>query len=253
MRAPHASIMWVRSFRSVTCAPPQSSMIAPRENGSLLAPTSWFPSTATMPKGGRSRSSSSTTCREARAWLTMSPVRATRSAPHSTPKSTPFRNARMLSDGVPACRSLRWRIVKPSSSRGRPATPTSSVRHSTHCDSKRPQAAAPTPAAVRVPSARCLLPTHGVELVAQATSRLGDPLAQHAPAVLVARMAVAGRGDRLAPLGQVRGCGNRCSCSEEEGENPAHAGILPACDPQAPPSQSSPALERGEQGLVGGL
>ena len=27
-------------------------MIAPRENGSLLAPTSWFPSTATMPKRG---------------------------------------------------------------------------------------------------------------------------------------------------------------------------------------------------------
>lgn len=65
-------------------------------------------------------------------------------------------------------------------------------------------------------------------------------------------MAVAGRGDRLAPLGQVRGCGDGCSGSDEESENPAHAGILPACDPQAPPSQGSLALDRGEH-LVGAV
>ena len=133
---------WVRSFSSVTCAPPQSSMIAPRENGSLLAPTSWFPSTATMPKGGRSRSSSSTTRREARGWLTMSPVRATRSAPHShaevdaLPKRTQVERRR---PGVQVAQVQDREAVELARAGRR--TPTSSVRHSTHCDSKRPQAA----------------------------------------------------------------------------------------------------------------
>src|SRR6476660_2150389 len=105
----------------------------------------------------------------------------------------------MLSDGVPACRSLTCRTVRPSRAAGRPGTATSTSPHSTHCDSKRPHAAAPAPAAARAANARKLIPTHGVELVAQAAPGLGDPLAQHAPAILVARMAVPGRGDRLAP------------------------------------------------------
>src|SRR4249919_544152 len=131
----------------------------------------------------------------------------------------------MLSEGVPAWRSLTCTTVSPSRAGGRPATATSTSPHSTHCDSKRPHAAAPAPAAARTPKARRLVATHGIELVAQAAPGPGDPLAQHAPAILVARMAVAGRGDRLAPFGQVRGCGDRCSGSEEESENPAHAGI----------------------------
>src|SRR5207342_256308 len=97
----------------------------------------------------------------------------------------------MFSDGVPACRSLTCRTVRPSRAAGRPATAISTSPHSTHCDSKRPHAAAPAPAAARTARARELVATHGVELVAQAAPSPGDPLTQHAPAILVARMAVA--------------------------------------------------------------
>src|SRR6476646_5912138 len=160
----------------------------------------------------------------------------------------------MLSEGVPAWRSLTCRTVSPSSAAGRPATGTSTSPLSTHCDSKRPQAAAPAPAAARARKAReALVATHGVELVAQAAPGPRDPLAQDAPAILVARMAVARRGDRLAPVCQVRGCGGRGCGSEHESENPAHAGILPADAPQALPSDRRPPLECREERLVGGV
>src|SRR4029078_2175199 len=86
-----------------------------------------------------------------------------------------------------------------------------------------------------------LIPTHGVELVAQTIPGAGDPLAQHAPTALVAGMTVAGRGDRLASLGQIGGRGDGRGGPEHDGENPAHAGILPACTPKAPPSDRGPA------------
>ena len=232
-------------------------MIAPRENGSLLAPTSWFPSTATMPKRGPQPLE----LLDHRPRRPRHGSRCRRSAPPGRARTRrrsrrAFRNARMLSDGVPACRSLRCRIVRARRARaGRPATPTVERRGIRPTATRRD----PTPRrrprrAVRAPKRSGLLATHGVELVAQATSRAGrsaraacsgGPRRPNGRCRTRRSARPVGPGTRLRrPLQRLRGGGRESSACGDSTRMRTHRPL---------PPQSSPALERGEQGLVGGL
>src|SRR6476661_490582 len=148
---------------------------------------------------------------------------------------------RRFSEGVPAWKSDRCRMVRPSSSGGSPATGTRSSRRSSHCASYRPQPASSPPPASRAASARLVAATHAVELVAKPAAGGTDPLAQHLDALLVRRVPVAAGGDRVIPVRQ-QACDHGGGCRDHSYANQtAHDRSLPVLNRRPPTARGRPA------------
>src|SRR5690348_11220927 len=148
---------------------------------------------------------------------------------------------RRFSEGVPAWKSERCRMLRPSSSGGSPATGTRSSRRSSHCASNRPQPASNPPPATRAASPRLVAATHAVELVAKPATRGSDPLAQHLDALLVRRVPVAAGGDRVIPVRQQARDHRGGRGDHSYANQTAHGRSLPVLNRRPPTARGPPA------------